>query len=156
MGFLPTGPYTVTLAILVLVVAGGCFAFGDKPDRRVGLALLVSLFFARLGTAEGAPMINAGGLVLAAYIAFKGKTVACLTITAFYAVRLMITGAPMAGLLTLSMMAELSNFVLILQLVVASGGLFGGHVISPTRHVGMRRSGGVVYLAQVLAKRVAI
>lgn len=156
MSFIPSGPYVATLAVLILIFSTALWWSGSKSRRHIAAALLISLLFARIGTVAGNPLFGAAGMAISAIVVIGGRTVACLVIAAMYAVRIMLAGAPIVGFFSISVMAELTNFILILQLVVACGGFFGGHVDASTRIIGVRRANGLVYIAQVLEKRVAL
>lgn len=141
MNFLPTGPYTITLTIGVILGAILAFTGKDRRLRWPAGAMLLSLVAARAATAFpeaalGLLFVSSG---LCAYLALVPAIAAespdqgpraSRVIAAVYVLRLLCYAANAFNLLDRAMMWEFSNAFLIIQIGALFAGTWaGGHKI---------------------------
>lgn len=132
MGFIPTGPLTVTSMIIVAVLFAVLWHRNEPGHRHIAVALLISWIAARTTTvltAEGlisAPYATIGtGLVLSAVISYFGRSRASLAICALYAVRLLVLALVPLGL-SWFMFWEANRIFLWIQFLIAGGEMIPG------------------------------
>ena len=90
MTFLPTGPISVSLAVVIWLVAAHHMMRGDWKLRMVGLTLILSWVFARTTTATEDPSYLVVGYTLCCGICLYVGTRTALAIASLYAIRLIL------------------------------------------------------------------
>jgi hypothetical protein len=140
MTFIPTGWYSLTLSILILVGVVLAFTSRDKGMRWAGAAMLLSLIVARSATAfsDYTMPILLAFTPFCVFIAVAGRNKASRLIAVVYIPRLACYTAYAGGFIPLWAMWEFSNFFLLIQIVALyAGSLGGGHRV---RDLAGRRS----------------
>lgn len=151
MTFLPTGPLTIASAVVIWLLSLWMLARGDRAQRHIAVALLISWFGARLSTVTEMQVIGALSWTAAALVSYRGGTVAARAIAALYAARLAFLA--MVGLaLTWYTFWELNRVILWLQIALAAGTLWrDGSLAVADRWKSSRRRGD--HSGSVLARR---
>jgi hypothetical protein len=138
---IPTGWYSLTQSILILVGAALAFAGRDKRLWWPAGAMLLSLASARLAT--GLADLTLPILLIAtpvsALAAARGRTAVSRVIAITYTPRLLCYAAYALGILPLWAMWEFSNFFLNIQIVALFTGAIGGGNLAPAWLAVVRR-----------------
>lgn len=125
MGFIPTGPITIASAAVVWSLSLYFLWRGDRAQRHIAVAFLLSWVAARLATVAEAQAIAAVGWTVAAAVAFLGTTGVARAIAALYALRLLVLS--MVGIwLSWYTFWELNRVLFYLQIALAFGTLING------------------------------
>lgn len=131
MTFLPSGWYSLTQAILILLGAFLAFTGGDKRMRWPAGAMVLSLVSARLATAlpDYTVLLAAISALVCGLIALRGQNNSARVIAATYLPRLVCYGAYAVGAIPLWFMWEASNAFLWIQIAALYvGAVAGGHM----------------------------
>lgn len=154
--FVPTGWYTATLSVAVLVVVVAALTGRDHRLRWPAAAMLLSLVAARTATAwpDFTLPILLATTPVTAVLAALGRTRESYVVAAAYLPRLSFYALFALGVLPLWAMWEASNLFLIVQIGALGAGSFGGgHWVRNMVGLGgsrRRRVAGAVAPAAVL------
>lgn len=122
--FIPTGPLTITSAVIIFTLSTVFLLFGSDAQKKIAIALIFSWVGARSATVTGSPIPAVVSLTVAAFISFLGFTRISRLISYLYGLRLAFLSLTFVGL-EMFWFWEVNRVLLYFQIILATGTMFG-------------------------------